>query len=118
MVQQSYGRMNFGEVEGEAEGSDYQIDELRGTRKPPRDERSTHQTAPGKQPWKLLPSGRHKKREAYNGQDSVKNQKMKKRALVHPARLCPTPPDHATRAVDEESDTDEELSEEGDRRRR
>ena len=32
----------------------------------------------------------------------------------HPARLCPTPPDHATQAVDEEGDTDEESSEEGD----
>ena len=51
----------------------------------------------------------------------MKNQE-KKRALVccncagkgHPARLCSTPPDHATRAVDEEGDTDEESSEEGD----
>ena len=51
----------------------------------------------------------------------MKNQKKKKRTLArhncrgkgHPARLCPTPPDHATQAVDEEGDTDEE-SEEGD----
>ena len=34
--------MDIGEVEGEAEGSDDQIDELRGTRKPRRDEKSTH----------------------------------------------------------------------------
>ena len=31
----------------------------------------------------------------------------------HPARLCPTP-DHAIQAVDEEGDTDEVSSEEGD----
>ena len=60
-----------------------------------------------------------------NGQENVKNQKKKKkkkRALVcyncggkgHSARLCPTPPDHAIQAVDEEGDTDEESSEEGD----
>ena len=34
MIQQSYAPMDIGEVEGEAEGSDDQIDELRGTRKP------------------------------------------------------------------------------------
>ena len=103
MIQQSYVPMDIGEVEGEAEGSDDQIDELRGTRKPRRDERSTHQRGPGK-----------------HRQDNGKNKK-KKRALVccncggkgHPARLCPKPPDHATQAVDEEGDTDEE-SEEGD----
>ena len=47
---------------------------------------------------------------------------QKKRALVcyicagrrHPARLCPTPPDHATRSVEEEGDTSEEWSEESD----
>ena len=32
----------------------------------------------------------------------------------HPARLCLTPSDHATQTVDEEGDTDEESSEEGD----
>ena len=42
MIQQSYAPMDIGEVEGEAEGSDDQIDELRGTGKPRRDERSTH----------------------------------------------------------------------------
>ena len=113
--------MDIGEVEGEAEGSDDQIDELGGTRKPRRDERSTHQRGPGKQPWKAPPSGRHEKREADKGQDSVKNQK-KKRTLAcytcggkgHPSRLCPTPPEHATQAVDEEGNTDEESSEEGD----
>ena len=64
------------------------------------------------------PSGRHEKREADNGHDSVKNQKRKKRALVcdncggkgHPARLCPTPLDHAAQAVHEEGDTEEESS--------
>ena len=67
------------------------------------------------------PSGRHEKREADNGHDSVKNQKKKKkRALVcyngkgHPARLCPTPSDHAAHAVDEEGDAEEESSDEGD----
>ena len=66
--------------------------------------------------------GRHEKRESDNGHDSVKNQKRKKRALVchscggmgHPARLCPTPSDHAAHAVDEEGDTEEESSDEGD----
>ena len=60
------------------------------------------------------------KREIDDGHDSGKNQK-KKGALVccscgrsgHPARLCPTPPVHATQAVDEKGDTDEESSEEG-----
>ena len=122
MTQQRCAPMDIGKVGGVAEGSDDQIDELRGTRMPRRDERSTHQRGPGKQPWKAPPSGRHEKREADNGQDNAKNQKKEKRALVcyncggkgHPARLCPTPPDHATQAVDEEGDTDEELSEEGD----
>ena len=31
-----------------------------------------------------------------------------------PTRICPTPSDHATQAVDEEGDTNEEPSEEGD----
>ena len=130
--------MDIGEVEGEIEGSDDQIDELRGERKPRRDERSSHQRGLGKQPWRASPlgrhekreadngldrpSGRHEKREADNGHDSVKNQKRKKRALVcyncggkgHPARLCPTPSDHAAHAVDEEGDTEEESSDEGD----
>ena len=52
----------------------------------------------------------------------MKNQKRKKRALVcyncggkgDPARLCPTPSDHAAHAVDEEGDTQEESSDEGD----
>ena len=132
------GLRYIGEVEGEIEGSDDQIDELRGARKPRTDERSTHQRGPGKQPWRASPlgrhekreadnghdrpSGRHEKREADNGHDSVKNQKRKKRALVcyncggkgHPARLCPTPSDHAAHAVDEEGDTEEESSDEGD----
>ena len=114
--------MDIGEVEGEIEGSDDQIDELRSARKPRRDERSTHQRGPGKQPWRASPLGRHEKREADNGLDSVKNQKRKKRALVcyncggkgHPARLCPTPSDHAAHVVDEEGDTEEESSDEGD----
>ena len=122
MIQQSHVPMDIGEVEGEIEGSDDQIDELRGARKPRRDERSTHQRGPGKQPWRASPLGRHEKREADNGHDSVKNQKRKKRALVcyncggkgHPARLCPTPSDHAAHAVDEEGDTEEESSDEGD----
>ena len=75
-----------------------------------------------KQPWRASPLGRHEKREADNGHDSVKNQTRKKRALVcyncggkgHPARLCPTPSDHAAHAVDEEGDTEEESSNEGD----
>ena len=86
--------MDIGEVEGEIEGSDDQIDELRGARKPRRDERSTHQRGPGKQLWRASPLGRqadngldrpsrrHEKREADNRHDSVKNQKRKKRALV------------------------------------
>ena len=81
MIQQSYAPMDIGEVEGEAEGSDDQIGELRGTKKPRRDVVSTHQRGPGKQPWKAPPSGRHEKREADNGQDNAKNQK-KRRALV------------------------------------
>ena len=32
----------------------------------------------------------------------------------HPARLCPTPSDHAAHAVDEEGDAEEESSDEGD----
>ena len=52
----------------------------------------------------------------------MKNQKRKKRTLVcyncggkgHPARLCPIPSDHAVHAVDEEGDTEEESSDEGD----
>ena len=32
----------------------------------------------------------------------------------HPARLCPTLSDHAAHAVDEEGDTEEESSDEGD----
>ena len=32
----------------------------------------------------------------------------------HPARLCPTSSDHAAHAVDEEGDTEEESSDEGD----
>ena len=122
MIQQSHVPMDIGEVEREIEGSDDQIDELRGARKPRRDERSTHQRGLGKQPWKASPSRRHEKREADNGHDSVKNQKRKKRALVryncggkgHPARLCPTLSDHAAHAVDEECDTEEESSDEGD----
>ena len=130
MIQQSQVPMDFGEVEGEIEGSDDQIDELRGARKLRRDERSTHQRGPGEQPWRSSPlgrhekreadngldrpSGRHEKREADNGHDSVKNQKRKKRALVcykcggkgHPARLWPTPSNHAAHAVDEEGDTE------------
>ena len=84
---------------------------------------STHERGPGKQPWKASPLGRHEKREADNLHDRLKNQKTKKkRALVcyncgskgHPARLCPIPSDHAAHAVDEEGDTDEESSDEGD----
>ena len=47
MIQQSHVPMDIGEVEGEIEGSDDQIDELSGARKPQRDERSTHQRGPG-----------------------------------------------------------------------
>ena len=50
MIQQNYAPMEIGEVEGEVGSSDDQIDELKGTRKPRRDERSTHQRGPGKQP--------------------------------------------------------------------
>ena len=88
MLQQSHAPMDIGEFEGEVESSDDQIDELTGTRKPSKDERSTHQRRPGKQPWKAPPWGRHEKREADNGQDSVKNQKKTKR----------DPPDRATQA--------------------
>ena len=102
-IQQSHVPMDIGEVEGEIEGSDDQIDELRGPRKLRGDERSTHQRGPEKQPWRASPLGRHEKREADNGHDSVKNQKRKKQVLVcyncggkgHPARLCPTFSDHA-----------------------
>ena len=114
--------MDIGEVEGEIQGSEDQNDELRGAKRPRRDERSTHQRGLGKQPWKASPLGRHDKREADNGHDNVKNQKRKKWVLVcyncggkgHPARLCPTPSDHAGHAVDEEGDTEEESSDEGD----
>ena len=103
MIQQSCVTMDIGEVEGKIEGSDDQNDELRGARKPPRDERSTHQRGLEKQPWRASPLGRHETREADKGHDSVKNQKRKKRALVcyncggkgHIARLCPTPSDHS-----------------------
>ena len=50
MIQQSHVPMDIGEAEGEIEGSDDQIDELRGARKPRRDERSTHQRGPGNSP--------------------------------------------------------------------
>ena len=43
VIQQSHVRMGNREVEGEVEGSDDQIDELRGTRKPRIDKRSIHQ---------------------------------------------------------------------------
>ena len=69
MIQRSHVPMDVGEVEGEIEGSGGQIDELRGARKPRRDERSTHQRGPGKQPWRASPLGRHEKREADNGLD-------------------------------------------------
>ena len=100
--------MDIGEVEGEIEGSDDQIDELRGARKPRRDERSTHQRGPGKQPWRASPlgrhekreadngldrpSGRHEKREADNGHDCVKNQKRKKGHQRDSARHLRTMP--------------------------
>ena len=54
--------MDIGEVEGEVKGSDVQIDELKGTKRLRRDERSTHQRGPGKQPWEAPPPGRHEKR--------------------------------------------------------
>ena len=66
MIQQSHVPMDIGEVEGEIEGIDDQIDELRGARKPRRDERSTHQRGTGKQPWRASLLGRHEKREADN----------------------------------------------------
>ena len=81
MIQQSCAPMGIAKVEGEAEGSHDQIDELR---KPRRDERSTHQRGLGKQPWKAPPSGRHEKREADNGQDNAKNQKQKKQGISTP----------------------------------
>ena len=56
------------------EGSDGQIYELRGTRKPRRGERSTLQRRTRKMPWKAPPSGRHVKRETDNGQGSVKRR--------------------------------------------
>ena len=43
MIQQSHAPMDIGEVEGAVEGSHDEIDELRGTRKTRRDERSTYQ---------------------------------------------------------------------------
>ena len=54
MIQQSHVPMDIGEVEGEIEGSDDQIDKLRGARKPRRDERSTHQRGPGNSPGERL----------------------------------------------------------------
>ena len=109
MIQQSHVPMDIGEVEGEIEGSDDQIDELRGARKPRRDERSTHQRGPGKQPWRASPLGRLEKREADNGLVCYNCG-----GKGHPARLCPTPSDQAAHAVDEEGDTEEESSDEGD----
>ena len=72
----------------------------------------------GSSPGKRRQSGRQDELGVDNGHENVKNPKQK-RALVchncggmgHPARLCPTPSDHATQAVDEEGDTDEESSE-------
>ena len=55
MIQQCRAPIDTGEVEGEVEGSDYQIDELRGTRRPRRDESSTLQRGQGEQPWKAAP---------------------------------------------------------------
>ena len=63
MIQQSHALVDSGEVEGEVEGSDDQIDELRATTKPRGDESNTSKR---KQLWKAPPSGR---------QDTVKNQR-------------------------------------------
>ena len=89
---------------------------IRSTSRQPQGSREETKGLHITEPWKAPPSGRHEKREVDNGQDSVKNQKkVRKRVLVcyscggkGPARLCPTPPDHATQAVDEEGDADEE----------
>ena len=121
MIQQSsHAPMDIGEVEGEAEGSDDQIDELRGTRKPRRDERSTHQRGPGKQLWKAPPPGRHEKREADNGQDSVEESEeeetgigvLQLRRQGTPSETVPDSSRSRHQAVDEEGDTDEESEEE------
>ena len=124
--------MDIGEVEGEVKGSDDQIDELRGRRTPRRDERSTRQRRPEKQPWKSAAIG--KAREARSIQraghleDSEEEEatgmkKKKKRAWVcyscggsgHPANCARhLQTDLATHAADEEDNTDEESSEEGD----
>ena len=100
--------MTSEKVEGEAEGS------LRGARKPRRDGRHLNKD----QEAAMEGAAIGKAREADNRQDDVKNQK-KKRALVcyncgdkpHTARLCPTLPDRAAQAVDEEGDAYEESSE-------
>ena len=77
MIQaESCAQSDIGEVQGEVKSSYDQIDELRGTRKPRRDERSTRSKRDqGSSPGKRRHSGRHEQREADNGQDSVKNQK-------------------------------------------
>ena len=107
MIQQCHAPVDIGEVEGEVEGSDDQIDELRGTSRPRVDGRSTPQRGQGKQPWKAPPSGRQEKREVDNGHDSGKNQKEMKRATVctncggkgHPARLSPQRHPSSTRTA-------------------
>ena len=99
MIQESHAPMDSGEVDREIEGSDVHIDEMRSIRRPRRDERSTPQRGQGKQPQKAPPSGRQERREVDNGHDSGK----KTQAMMcyscggqgHPARLCPTPSDHA-----------------------
>ena len=71
MTQQSHAPMDVGEFKGEVEGSDDQVDELIGTRRPRRDERSTHQRRKGKQPWKAPPSERQEKREEEEEEDDT-----------------------------------------------
>ena len=116
--------MDIGEVEGETEDSDDQIDELRGTRKSRRDERSTHQRGSRKQSWKASSSGRHEKQTTNKITRIIRRRRRTKVCKKcgdkgHPTRLLSKEdvcgdPDHATQAVDEEGNSDEESSEEGD----
>ena len=84
-----YGHNTYpeqGEVEGEAEGSEDQID---AKRREVDTSKRTREAAP--------PLGRHEKREADNKQDNAKNQKKKKRASDCARHLQISPPKLLTR---------------------
>ena len=82
MIQQSHAPMDSGEVEGEVEGSDDQIGELSGARKPRRDEKVNTSKRTGSSPGEHRHREGTKRRDADNGHDKGKNQKKKKRAFA------------------------------------